>query len=139
MVTVREDTIDHQVSQVLDRDNMVSTVMSTFVSSTVHCARCHDHKFDPITQREYYGLQAVFAGVGRADRPYDPDPALRELRRDLAARRKALRDRDPAMIESLLASDTQADVARWESTFAGSWTPWTVLDPSDLKAEAGSK
>ncbi len=55
--------------------------MSTFVSTTVHCARCHDHKFDPIPQAEYYGLQAVFAGVDRADRAYDPDPAVHRLRR----------------------------------------------------------
>src|SRR5207237_762125 len=37
---------------------------------TVHCARCHDHKFDPIPKRDYYRLQAVFAGVDRGDRPY---------------------------------------------------------------------
>ena len=52
--------------------------MSTFSSLTVHCARCHDHKFDPIPQRDYYRLQAVFAGVDRGDRPYDtrePDRA----------------------------------------------------------------
>ena len=73
MATVREDTVDHRLSQYLDRDNMVSTVMSSFQSLTVHCARCHNHKFDPISQREYYGLQAVFAGVDRADRPFDDD------------------------------------------------------------------
>ena len=48
--------------------------MSAFVSMTAHCARCHDHKFDPIPQEDYYSLQAVFAGVDRADRPYDADP-----------------------------------------------------------------
>ena len=37
--------------------------MATFTSTTVHCARCHDHKFDPIAQAEYYRLVAVFAGV----------------------------------------------------------------------------
>src|SRR5262249_11937666 len=47
----------------------VSSTMSTFVSMTVHCARCHDHKFDPITQTDYYRLQAVFAGVDRGERP----------------------------------------------------------------------
>jgi hypothetical protein len=50
---------------------------------TVHCARCHDHKFDPISQEDYYGLQAVFAGVDRADRVYDPDPKIGRLRRSL--------------------------------------------------------
>ena len=58
----------------LDRDDIVTQTMSTFTSSTVHCARCHDHKFDPITQEDYYALQAVFAGVGRGDLVYDEDP-----------------------------------------------------------------
>ena len=45
---------------------MLMTTMSTFISTTVHCARCHDHKFDPVSQREYYALQSVFAGVDRS-------------------------------------------------------------------------
>ncbi len=67
----------------LDRDDMVATTAGTFLSLTVHCARCHEHKFDPISQRDYYGLQAVFAGVGRTERPYDPDPRLRAERAGL--------------------------------------------------------
>src|SRR5437868_13360776 len=106
MVTVREDTIDHQVSQVLDRDNMVSTVMSTFQSLTVHCARCHDHKFDPITQREYYGLQAVFAGVDRADRPYDDDAVTHVRRRELLIRRAAIARRDKAILAMINTPET---------------------------------
>ena len=41
---------------------------------TVQCARCHEHKFDPISQRDYYRMQAVFAGIGRAERAFDADP-----------------------------------------------------------------
>ena len=51
---------------------------------TAHCARCHDHKFDPIKQEDYYSLQAVFAGVDRADRPFDCDPKVYAARRPLA-------------------------------------------------------
>src|SRR5205823_3292046 len=80
---IRDDSIDRQIGRYLDRDDMVTTVMSTVQSLTIHCARCHDHKFDPISQREYYGLQAVFAGVGRADREYDPDRQTAERRRAL--------------------------------------------------------
>jgi len=61
---------DGLIARYNDRDDMVMTAMSSFQSLTVHCARCHDHKFDPITQRDYYGLQAIFAGVDRANRPY---------------------------------------------------------------------
>ena len=69
-VELREGTIDKLKTRLLDRDDMVSSTISTFVSLTVHCARCHDHKFDPIPQSDYYRLQAVFAGVDRGDRPY---------------------------------------------------------------------
>ena len=58
---IREDVIDRQVARYLDRDDIVTTAMNTFVSSTVQCARCHDHKFDPLLQRDYFRLQAFFA------------------------------------------------------------------------------
>jgi hypothetical protein len=67
-VELREGTVDKMKTRLLDRDDMVTTTMSTFMSLTVHCARCHDHKFDPVPQRDYYRLQAVFAGVDRGDR-----------------------------------------------------------------------
>jgi hypothetical protein len=69
-VELPESKTDGLIARYNDRDDMVMNTMSTFQSLTVHCARCHDHKFDPITQEDYYGLQAVFAGVDRADRPY---------------------------------------------------------------------
>jgi hypothetical protein len=67
-VELREGTIEKEKTRVLDRDDMVANTMSTFCSLTVHCARCHAHKFDPIPQMDYYGLQTVFAGVERGDR-----------------------------------------------------------------------
>jgi Protein of unknown function (DUF1553)/Protein of unknown function (DUF1549)/Planctomycete cytochrome C len=51
-----------------DLDDMIAATSTTFLGLTVQCARCHDHKFDPISQRDYYGLQAVFAGVAHASR-----------------------------------------------------------------------
>lgn len=48
-----------------DLDDMVSTVSSSVLALTVGCARCHDHKTDPIPQRDYYRLLAVFAGTER--------------------------------------------------------------------------
>jgi hypothetical protein len=80
---LREGTKDKNLARLLDRDDMVTATMSTFTSMTVHCARCHDHKFDPIPQKDYYRLQAVFAGVDRADRPYDDDPQVYAQRRKL--------------------------------------------------------
>ncbi len=52
----------------LDLDDMATQVMTATMALTINCARCHDHKLDPISQQEYYQLQAVFAGVRRDDR-----------------------------------------------------------------------
>ncbi|HET6882679.1 MAG TPA: DUF1549 domain-containing protein, partial [Pirellulales bacterium] len=46
-VELREGTVDKDLARSNDRDDMVATTASTFLSLTVHCARCHDHKFDP--------------------------------------------------------------------------------------------
>lgn len=81
---IREDSIDREQGRYLDRDDMVSAVGSAFLGLTVQCARCHDHKFDPISQEEYYSLQAVFAGVDKANRPFDEDPGLDKKRTSLA-------------------------------------------------------
>src|SRR5213079_3168528 len=81
---------DGLIARYNDRDDMVMTTMSTFLSLTVHCARCHDHKFDPITQEDYYRLQAVFAGVDRADRMVEPDRATARQRAELKAEKEAV-------------------------------------------------
>jgi cytochrome c553 len=80
-----ESKIDGKIARHLDRDDMVANTMSTFVGLTVHCAQCHNHKFDPVSQEDYYRLQAVFAAVDRADKPYDRDPAVAERRTKLDA------------------------------------------------------
>ena len=51
-----------------DLDDMITQVMTSTCAVTINCARCHDHKLDPISQREYYSVSSVFAGVKRGDR-----------------------------------------------------------------------
>jgi hypothetical protein len=87
---VPETKIDGQIARNLDRDDMVTTTLNTFCSVTAQCARCHDHKFDPIKQEHYYSLQAVFAAIDRADRAYDVDPAVARRRHELEARLRQL-------------------------------------------------
>src|SRR5262249_4372965 len=85
-VELREGTVDKEKTRLIDRDDMVASAIGTFMSLTVGCARCHDHKFDPIPSRDYYRLQAVFAGVERGPRPLSAAVP--------AARQKLLDERD---------------------------------------------
>ena len=50
-------------------DDVVNSVGQTFLSTTMRCVKCHDHKFDPVPTRDYYRMYAVFAGVQMAERP----------------------------------------------------------------------
>ena len=87
---VSEDKVDGQIARHLDRDDMVTTAMNTFVSTTVQCARCHHHKFDPVRMDDYYSLQAVFAALDRSDREFDADPVVARQRQFLQERKTQL-------------------------------------------------
>ncbi len=100
-VELREGTLDKKITRNLDRDDMVATTMNTFVGLTVQCARCHDHKFDPITQEDYYSLQAVFAAVDRADRPCDSDPQPARQRQELTRKLLDLQQKKQAVVEQI--------------------------------------
>jgi len=103
--------IDGMAARNLDRDDMVTATMNAFCSTTVQCARCHNHKFDPVTQADYYRLQAVFAAVDRADRPYDADPETAARRRQLEQRQGDLTDRKKrldAEIQRLAGAELEA-------------------------------
>ena len=62
--------------------DIVNTAGTAFLGLTIGCARCHDHKFDAITQTDYYSVQAVFAGVQHGTRKLstaDSEDELREV------------------------------------------------------------
>lgn len=88
---LREGTVEKMKTRLLDRDDIVSSVISTFNSMTVHCARCHNHKFDPIPQKDYYRLQAVFSGIDRGNRKYD-SPEILARRMELISGQKQVQD-----------------------------------------------
>jgi hypothetical protein len=138
MVTVLADTVDHRSAQNLDRDLMVSTVMGTFQSLTVHCARCHDHKFDPITQREYYSLQAVFAGVDRADRPYDTNVHTKAARARLLAEQQALQERDGTFLATLSTPKIIDQVNAWELAWARREEAWIPFEITSVVSTGGA-
>jgi hypothetical protein len=59
----------------------VDTTGSAFLGLTLGCARCHDHKFDPISQREYYSMGAIFAGSEDREIPVVSQIAIYEYTR----------------------------------------------------------
>jgi hypothetical protein len=136
---IMADTIDKKIAQNLDRDDMVMTSVSSFLSTTIHCARCHHHKFDPIPQKEYYALQACFAGVDRANRPFDDDPALNRRRQELQRTKTELAIRKKSLLASLLVPAIEEDVAAWERRDAtDTGAAWTILDPLEWRSEHGA-
>jgi mono/diheme cytochrome c family protein len=115
-------------------EDLIGATAQTFLGLTVNCARCHDHKFDPVTQTEYYRLAAVFAGVKHGDREsLQPGAVLSqdfradELRQHLTRVETGLLEQLAALEEpvrrSILAArsvaaapaaERPAPVARWE-------------------------
>ena len=79
-----------------DLDDIVTQVITATMGITINCARCHDHKLDPITQQEYFSLWSVFAGVKRGERNVDAAETQRiadakaRLGRELATTRSAI-------------------------------------------------
>lgn len=89
---VGEAKLDGRIAKHLDRDEMVSAVFNVFQSTTVQCAQCHHHKFDPVKMEDYYRLHAVFAAVDRADRVYAGLPPDQEKEKhDVIARLNELK------------------------------------------------
>ena len=112
----------------LDRDDMVASTASTFLSLTVHCARCHEHKFDPISQQDYYRLQAVFAGVGRAERTFDADPQVRARRAGLRGLIADLEKNPDAHPATAAERDSLATAQMaWEKSLAAQAVNWAPL------------
>ncbi len=119
----------------LDRDDMVTQVMSSLASTTANCARCHAHKFDPVSQEDYYSLQAVFAGIGKGEIDWDSDSLV-------AATRKRWRR---VASQALSAPETLLDdpanpaiVAAWESA-SQTRAVWTTLPLATFTSAFGTE
>lgn len=70
-LTNREGGIDKEEDRVKQTVDRINTVASVWLGLTVKCAQCHSHKYDPITQREYYQLYALFNNADESDFPLD--------------------------------------------------------------------
>ena len=113
------DQEQFRVDYVVDR---VSTTGSVFFGLTVACAQCHDHKFDPIAQREFYQFFAFF---NSCDEPTIelPTPAQAKQKKQIMARIAALNQS-----RRRIDTTSQAGFARWEQNL-------TILDKDRLQPE----
>jgi hypothetical protein len=108
----KELKLDHTViKQVVaeEWEERIEAVGGTFLGLTLACARCHDHKFDPLTQHDYYALAGVLASTKVEDRPI--------IAADLAAAALAARNEVKSLekrIEELTKAQEQTDAARQE-------------------------
>ena len=103
---------EYRVEYVADR---VQTFATAFLGLTFECARCHDHKFDPIAQKEYYGLFSFFQNIDEAGlyaffTPSVPTPAQLQLdapaKEKLAALEKSVREAEQQLAATREAGST---------------------------------
>ena len=124
------DDEQFRVESIVDR---VNTTGSVFLGLTVGCAQCHEHKYDPITQREYYELFAIFNNCD--------EPNIQVPRPEQAAALAKLTAELSQVKQQLDAYDAESltGLPEWEAMFAtasaGSWEP---ADPVDQQTEKGS-
>ncbi|MFN7934741.1 MAG: PSD1 and planctomycete cytochrome C domain-containing protein [Bryobacteraceae bacterium] len=119
-----KDFAEYQWRTLFDTEQIL---VSAFLGMTIQCARCHDHKYEPITQRDYYGVQAVLAGAIRPTGPVLPtykrivvdaskaeQARAEENNKPLEAVAKALRDLQNARRQQYRARHPKRDQATEE-------------------------
>ena len=113
------DPAEYLSKYIVDR---VTTTATVFLGSTLACTECHDHKYDPFTQREFYQLYAYFNSVpeqGLDGQKENPRPSIRVPSPEQVAERETLRSRIAALEEkaaSELANATASASAEMSST-----------------------
>lgn len=129
------DQEEDRVKQVVDRVNTTGTI---WLGMTVGCGQCHSHKYDPLRQREYYGLFAFF----NSDKQVDiPAPLPNELAAYNVVKSKF--DAEMAPLAAAVAAFEKDQLpgrhAAWEKQLAASTSPlgWTVVAPTSFISAGG--
>jgi mono/diheme cytochrome c family protein len=129
------DPEEFRVAAIKDR---VDTTVQTWMGLTMGCAQCHTHKYDPITNREYYQLFAIFNQSEDANRQDEaptiptPSPADEAKRSDKKSQ--------IAAIEAKLDQPAQwAEAqAKWEQSLSAQMPQWVALDPQTFTSANGA-
>ena len=119
---------------VVDRNN---TTMAVWMGTTAACAQCHDHKYDPISQQEYFRLFAFFNNSEDADRN-DEAPVL-SVWTEEQQQKRALWQAEVARLEETLRTPTpeiRAAAVLWAESFPKS-LKWQSPQPTGAKSQAG--
>src|SRR6185437_1512858 len=128
--------------ELVDRANTTSSV---WLGSTLGCAQCHNHKFDPFTQKDYYRFLAFFSNskyeiAGGTDEHYAQEPELELPTSEQEATSKELRS-EIAKLKQVLNTDTpqlaQAQQS-WETQMRNADKQWTPLHPSKYASVGGA-
>ena len=116
----------------------VNTTMAVWMGTTMGCAQCHDHKFDPISQQDYFRLFAILNNTEDADRA-DESPVLALYSKEQKARRVELQT-EIARLGKIVRTVTP-ELAKaqggWESSFETDLS-WRTAQPSVFKSQAGA-
>lgn len=118
---LNKDPLMRKTARMDELDDMVTTTCATFLGLTVNCARCHDHKFDPIPTRDYYRMAAAFSGAGFGERAVASgeerkryDSQVNPLRTELDRVRTELAAiENPVTVRLLGAKYREFDRQRW--------------------------
>jgi hypothetical protein len=101
-------------------DDRVDVTTRTFLGLTVGCAKCHDHKFDPIPTSDYYSLQGVFKSSEPQEYPLEPDDvvaAYKKVQQQIKDKEEAIagfvQKQRELLTEILLGQSSQYMVAAW--------------------------
>ncbi|MDA1013788.1 MAG: DUF1553 domain-containing protein [Planctomycetota bacterium] len=130
------DNEEFRIAAVKDR---IETTMQVWMGMTMRCANCHSHKYDPISQREYYAFYDVFNQTEDTDRGDDAPRAATPTSRQQAAIDAFQTQIDSLRAESGIGSaDFVAARRKWEATLSSD-SLWTNLKPSVAKAAGKAK
>ena len=119
-------------------DDILATTGSAMLGLTIGCARCHDHKYDPIATRDYYRMLSTFTTTVRSE------AALPVDREDYRKKKKAFDIEHAPYVAALQAfqrDELPARLARWEQdlTDPRSAFPWVVLNTVEVKSAGGAR
>jgi hypothetical protein len=137
-----EEEDEYRSAYVVDRVNTTATV---FMGVTLACAQCHDHKYDPFSQRDYYSFYAFFNNIKERDTDYmNPRPSIPVPSPDQEPRLVDLKARIDALKQRLERDDSLVDAVQkeWErKTLARLGKPieWTTAPLSGMLSRGGSQ